>query len=234
MENNKPKCSFIDHAKIDAVIFCQMCKSYLCNKCENFHSKISKGHLTINLLKEKNDIFIGLCKEKSHMNPLEYYCKTHNVLCCALCITTIKDEKKGQHKDCIISSLKDIKSEKEEKYKKDFNELTEITKSLDPMINKFKKINEEINIKKDQIKNDIQKIFTKIRTALNKREEELLKEVEKTYKSNYFDDNIIRESEKISEKAKKCLDSVNELEAIKEKNKELNFEINFYIEFEKN
>ena len=197
MENNKPKCSSIDHPKIDAVFFCQICKVYLCNKCENFHSKIVKGHLTINLLNEKNDIFIGLCQEKSHMNKLEYYCKTHNVLCCALCITKIKDEEKGQHKDCIISLLKDIKSEKEEKYKKDFNKLTEISKSLDPMINKFKKINEEINIKKEQIKDDIQKIFIKIRTALNNREDELLEEVEKTYKSKYFDDNIIRESEKI-------------------------------------
>ena len=82
--------------------------------------------------------------------------------------------------------------------------------------------------------NEIQKIFTKLRTVLNNREDELLKEVEEAYKKNCFDDNIIKESEKISGKTKKCLDSVNDLKTIKEKNKELNFEINFYIEFEKN
>ena len=178
MENNKPKCSSIDHAKIDAVIFCQICKVYFCNKCESFHSKIFQGHLTTNLLNEKKDVFIGLCQEKNHMNPLEYYCKTHNILCCALCITKIKDEKKGQHKDCIISSLIDIKSEKEEQFKKDFSKLAEISKSLDPMINKFKEKKEEINKNKEKIMDDIQKIFTKLRNALNNREEELLKEVE--------------------------------------------------------
>ena len=67
MENNKPKCSSIDHAKIDAVIFCQICKVYFCDKCENLHSKTFKEHLTTNLLNEKNDISTELCQEKSHI-----------------------------------------------------------------------------------------------------------------------------------------------------------------------
>ena len=77
---------------------------------------------------------------------------------------------------------------------------------------------------------EIQKEFTKLRNALNEREEQLLLEVENIYKNNYFDDNIIKESEKLSGKIKKCLESTN---ILKEKN-ELNFEINYYIEFENN
>jgi len=235
MENNKPKCSSIEHKEIDAVIFCQNCKVYFCNKCENFHSKIFQGHLITNLANEKNkDIFTGLCQENNHMNVLEYYCKSHNKLCCGLCISKIKDEKNGHHKDCLITSLKEIKSEKEEKFKNDYNKLQEISKSIESLITQLKNIKIDINKKKEQIMNEIQKIFTKLRTVLNNREDELLKEVEEAYKKNCFDDNIIKESEKISGKTKKCLDSVNDLNIIKEKNKELNFEINFYIQFEKN
>ena len=57
------------------------------------------------------------------MNVLEYYCKSHNKLCCGLCISTIKDEKNGNHKDCLIISLKEIKSEKEEKFKNNYNKI---------------------------------------------------------------------------------------------------------------
>ena len=234
-KNNNQKCSSIEHKEINAVIFCQNCKVYFCNKCENFHSKIFQGHLITNLANEKNNvIFTGLCQENNHMSALEYYCKSHNKLCCGLCITKIKDEKNGQHKDCLITSLKEIKSEKEEKFKNNYNKLQEISKSIEPLITQLKNRKIDINKKKEQIMNEIQKIFTKLRTVLNNREDELLKEVEEAYKKNCFDDNIIKESEKISGKTKKCLDSVNDLKTIKEKNKELNFEINFYIEFEKN
>ena len=36
MENKKNKCSLEQHKEIDAIIFCQICKVYMCNKCENF------------------------------------------------------------------------------------------------------------------------------------------------------------------------------------------------------
>ena len=40
-----------------------------------------------------------------------------------LCISTIKDEKNGNHKDCLMFLLKEIKSEKEEKFKNNYNKL---------------------------------------------------------------------------------------------------------------
>ena len=131
MEYNKQKCSSIDHKEIGAKIFCQICEVYLCYKCENFHSKLFPNQ---NLLNKKNAVFIGLCQEKHHTNELEYYCKNHNKLCCSSCITIIKDEKNGQHKDCEISKLKDIKPIKEKKFKEDYNKLEEISKSLEPNI----------------------------------------------------------------------------------------------------
>ena len=61
--------------------------------------------------KNNKDIFINFCQEQNHSNKLEYYCKNHNILCCASCITKIKGLGNGQHKDCDICFIEDIKDE---------------------------------------------------------------------------------------------------------------------------
>ena len=62
-----------------------------------------------NLDKGIEKIFTGFCKEKNHLDKLEYFCKTHNKLCCSGCIDKIKREGKGQHTDCDICLIEDIK-----------------------------------------------------------------------------------------------------------------------------
>ena len=126
---------------------------------------------------------------------MEYYCKTHNKLCCVACISKIKDDKNGNHKDCDIYKLIDIKSEKEKEFKEDYAKLQELSKSLEPTVN------------------------------------QILNQVEEVYKKVYFDDNIIKDCEKLNEKVKKCLESINKLNDIKN---ELNYVINYYIEFGNN
>ena len=51
-------------------------------------------------LKHHKYPLIGLCKEENHSNILEYFCKSHNVLCCAACINKIKGKGNGQHSYC--------------------------------------------------------------------------------------------------------------------------------------
>ena len=58
-----------------------------------------------------------------------------------------------------------------------------------------------------------------------------MNQVEEVYKKVYFDDNIIKDCEKLNEKVKKCLESINKLNDIKN---ELNYVINYYIEFGNN
>ena len=89
MENQKKKCSLNKHSEIDTIIYCQKCKEYFCNKCKNLHSELFESHQIINL-NNSNDIFIDKCKENNHYNKLEFYCKVHNTLCCAACISKIK------------------------------------------------------------------------------------------------------------------------------------------------
>ena len=52
---------------------------------------------------------------------------------------------------------------------------------------------EKIDKSKEELKRNIQKIFTKLRNALNDREDELLLEVDNKYNELYFDENIIKE-----------------------------------------
>ena len=112
MEYEDKKCTFLEHGEIKANIYCQECKIYMCNKCEIFHSKLLQNHHICNLNKNINDIFTGMCKEKNHLNSLNYFCKTHNELCCAACISKIKDEENGQHRECDIYPIEEIVDEK--------------------------------------------------------------------------------------------------------------------------
>jgi len=117
MENQKKKCSLKKHSEIDAINYCQKCKIYLCNKCKNLHSELFEIHHLYNFDKDINEIFTGNCKEKRHNIELIYFCKNHNKLCCAACISKIKDEIFSQHKDCDVCLIKEIKDVKKIKIK---------------------------------------------------------------------------------------------------------------------
>lgn len=112
MSDIKQKCSSKEHENNDAVFFCQECKIYICNKCEKYHSILFQNHHLLNLNKEINNIFTGFCKEQNHFNKLDYYCKTHNILCCAACISKIKSKGNGEHTNCEVCNIEDIKEKK--------------------------------------------------------------------------------------------------------------------------
>ena len=138
MKNNSIKCSFKEHGEIEANSFCQECKVYMCKKCEIFHSKLLQNHKAFSLDKDLNEIFTGLCKEKNHNIKLEFFCKTHNELCCAICLCKIKKDDIGKHNDCDVCLIEDIRKEKINKLKENIKLLEEISKNLEESINKIK------------------------------------------------------------------------------------------------
>ena len=73
-------------------------------------------------------------------------------------------------------------------------------------IDKLNIILEKISKNKEEIKLNIQKIFTKIRNELNNREGELLLEVDKKYENINFNENILKESQKLPNKIKISLE----------------------------
>jgi small GTP-binding protein len=130
MIDPKNKCYSKGHEEIMPNYYCPQCKIYMCKKCEISHSDLfyQKNHILINLDKDKeiNDIFTGYCKENNHLEKLEYFCKTHNKLCCSSCIVKIKREGKGQHTDCDICLIENIKDEKNKIFKKIIESLEEL------------------------------------------------------------------------------------------------------------
>ena len=206
MDIQKQKCSSIEHKEIDANSYCGECKIYMCNKCETFHSKLFSTHKTFILDKEIGDIFTGYCKEEKHNNELQFFCKTHNQLCCAVCLCKIKKNDIGKHKDCDVCNIEDIKNEKKKKLKENIKFLEEISNTIEDSINKLKNIYGKINGNKEQLKLKIQKIFTKIRNEINNREDALLLEVDKKFENLYIKEDIIKDIKKLPNKIKISLE----------------------------
>ena len=170
MENDNKKCSSEKHKEVKAISFCHDCKVYLCNKCDIFHSELLKNHHSYKIDKDIPEEFSIYCNEKEHNQKLEFFCKNHNKLCCVSCLCKIRDKRYGQHTDCDICYIKDIKNEKKSKLKDNIKLLEDLSNSINESINKIKIIYEKINKEKEELKLKIQKIFTQIRNTLNNEE----------------------------------------------------------------
>ena len=229
------KCSLPEHKDIDSIFFCNVCKIYMCKECEIYHSKIFKNYHKLKYEKniEITEIFTGLCEEKNHLDILKYYCKTHNELCCAKCITKIKTNEIRQHKDCDICLIEDIEKEKKNKLKENIKILEDFSNSLQMSINKLKKIFEKVEKDKENIKLNIQKTFTKLRNILNEREDKLLLDVDQKYDELFFNENIVKDCEKLPKKIKNSLEK-GKLIANEWNNNQLNFLIYNCLNIEKN
>ena len=85
----KKNCSLKEHSEIEAISYCKVCNIYMCNKCEKIHSGLCQNHHTFKIDKNIKEIFTGFCQEENHNCELEFFCKNHNILCCAKCIIKI-------------------------------------------------------------------------------------------------------------------------------------------------
>ena len=90
MENKKPKCSLKEHSEFDANSYCQKCEIYMCSKCEKVHLGLCQKHHSFTLDKDISFLFTGYCKVENHQNELNFFCKDHNELRRAICISRIK------------------------------------------------------------------------------------------------------------------------------------------------
>ena len=232
------KCSNSSHQENDAVSFCQECKIYMCNKCEKLHSEFIENHHQFKLSKDNyiDEIFTGLCKESNHQYELKYFCKTHNILCCAECITKIKGKDYGQHTDCEICPIEDITKDKINKLENNIKSLEELFLNLKDSINDLKLFFEKMEKDKEEIKLKIQATFTKIRNILNEKEDELVAKIDKKYKEEFFDENMIKESQSLPKKIEKSLEKGKFIIKNKENNGEikLNQFINDCLNIENN
>jgi hypothetical protein len=211
METKKPKCS--SDKELDAIVYCGECKIYMCSKCEQFHSKLLSAHQTMNLDKEDGEIFTGICKEPNHGNKLEFFCKNHNTLCCVSCTSKIGKKGLGLHKDCDVCFLEDIKEEKKEKFKSNTKYLEEISNTLKESIDNLIKTNEKIAKDREDIHLKIEKTFSKIRSKVNNREEEILAEVNGLFDKMYIDEKNLKKWDELPNVIKSSLEKGKKIES---------------------
>ena len=231
---NQKKCSQIKHADFNAIGYCLECNIYLCNKCISLHSQLFENHQNYNLEKDISEIFTGLCKKKKHKNELKYYCKDHNILCCAACISKIKDKENGQHKDCNVCNIEEIEKEKKKLLIENIKYLDDFSNNIENSKNELKKLVENINKNKEDLKMEISKIFNKIRNSINEREDELMIELDDIFNKTFFKEDIIKKSEILPNKIKQSLEKGKIL--VKEwdnDNNKINSNINDCLNIEK-
>ena len=171
-----------------------------------FPFKISKIHHIYNLEKNKDEFFSIYCKENDHLEILDFFCKNHNQLCCTSCICKIKGKKYGQHSNCNISLIEEIKDEKKNKLNENIKILEKISSNIKESIDKIKKIFEKINSNKEELKLKVQKIFTQIRSVVNEREDKILLEIDNKYDKIFFKEEFIKDCEKLENKIKISLE----------------------------
>ena len=229
------KCSLKQHLEIEAISYCQQCDIYMCSKCEKNHSELCQKHIPYSLIKENKEKFTGICKYENHSVKLEYFCKNHNQLCCSACITKIKGKGKGQHTDCDVYFIEDIEKEKKNKLKDNSESSVNLSNTIENSIKELKKIFNIINDDKEKLKFQIQKQFTKIKSALNEREDKLLSEVDEKFDERFFKEELVKEGEKLPKRIKESIEKgyLIDKEWNEKKGDKLNFLINDSINIEK-
>ena len=118
------------------------------------------------------------------------------------------------------------------KFKKNIDFLKDLSNNINNSIKELKDIFEKINANKEELKNKIQKIFSNIRNALNRREDDILLEVESQYNDLYFQESLIKKSEQIPEIIKISLEKGKLIEEQKNNVNKLSSLINDCINLE--
>jgi len=104
------------------------------------------------------------------------------------------------------TDIESIKGEKKNKLKENIKSLEDLSNSFNNIFKEIKEIFEKVEKNKEDLKLKVQKAFTKIRTALNEREDKLLAEIDDLYSKRYFNEDIINKGEKLPKKIKVALD----------------------------
>ena len=233
MDEKTNKCELEEHKEIDAIIFCQVCRVYMCNKCQNLHSKLFPNHQNIELNKKSTEIFIELCPEKNH-TLLNYYCATHNILCCAACLSIVTDQNFGKHAYCDIYRLNETVDYKKKCFDENIKTMKYFSENIESQIFELKKLYEKINEDKNKLIEKIQKIFTRLRNCLNEREDKILSDVDEIFNSCYFNEDIIKESKNFPNTIKKYLELGNIQDNEWKNEKNIKRLINYCIKIENN
>ena len=186
------------------------------------------------LNKDIKEIFTGFCQKEKHNEELEFFCKTHNELCCASCLCVIKEKGKGQHSSCNSCVIEEIKEEKKNSLINNIKYLEDLSNKLGESIDNLKKYFKNIEERKENLKNKFMKIFTNLRNALNNREDEIMLEIENEFERSFFKEDIIKTAEKLPNNVKNSIENGKMINNIWDDQNKLNFIIYNCLNIENN
>ena len=237
MESSVKRCSTKSHWNKKATKFCLTCNKPFCEICAASHLKCDRKHELFSIESDANLSFTNTCKEENHPNKPEYFCKTHNNLCCAACLCKIKEKGDGQHTECNACHISEIKEEKKIILKNNIKILKELSLNIKKMLKEVKKIYEKTKPRIEDIKQDIKNIFNNLRKLIDKREKELLNEADNLFEKYFFNEEFYKNCKKLPNKIEFNLKrgkGINDKWEEDEQNGKLNLLINECINIEKN
>ena len=141
-ETSINKCYYNEHSEQTATNYCFKCNKFLCETCSTSHFDANPNHNLFSVDKDLRLNFTGYCSE-GHPNKLEYYCSTHTNLCCAACLCKINDKGDGQHTECNVCYIGEIKDEKKKILSNNINKLKDLSQKVKKWLKEIKKIYEK-------------------------------------------------------------------------------------------
>ena len=130
------------------------------------------------------------------------FCKTHN----RIYYIDSEEENDEYHIDCDTCLIKNIEEEKRKLLKEHIRTLEYLLKESKYLSEKFHEVIDEIYEKKEEVKLQLQKVFTRLRNAINDREDQILLEIDQTFEDLYLNKDIIDENRKFPNKINKLLE----------------------------
>ena len=173
------KCEMCSGGKTEA--FCRQCAMFICNECTGLHQKLKvfAGHKVTSLdeLKEggAKEIIIKepplqMCIE--HDEPMKIYCFDCSCLICRDCTINVNDHFGHNHK------FKKAAPEMKKNFLQQLNPLKEEKLNLSHTMEEVQSTQAEVKTQGDSVSSIIKSSFKHIHQIVEKREQELLKEVE--------------------------------------------------------
>ena len=111
----------------------------------------------------------------------------------------------------VLCIIQEIKEDKKNKLKNNILVLEKLNDKLKYSINELNTLFNKIDKDKENLKLSMQKIFTKLRNAINEREDELLNEIDDIFNKKFIDENLMKEGEKLPNKIKLILERVKSM-----------------------
>ena len=179
---DKVCCNPSHTTKTPAVLYCRKCERCYCAECQaSLHSTLFSDHkdyITYDI--NSTDLFSGRC-EKHKEYLLDFVCKTHSCMCCAMCVL-----KGGDHHNCTTVRISEISLDEVRK------RISQIKKTIEARVSNADRFMKNVLEKKRQdfeqalsaTKSKIKATFSELREAINTREAELLKMADEALEAN--------------------------------------------------